>query len=238
MSKIGAYITTHNNPLFLRFALLQVLAQTTRPNVVAIHQNNHHPSYLWAVGDLIGPAQRDGMQFLNLESPHLDRVQDWYLIPIRVLIDQGCDYFFKCDHDDIYYNFHIARLLQALQSGFDFVINRNAGRLVLAPGKPYEYLPSADFSETHAPGGMSGSWAFTRAFAIQNVHDLAAAPTDRCWEDQITAWETLPRFEGKISRIESDAPSTCYVSYGGNVSSAHWACLEWARANKHLFMND
>jgi hypothetical protein len=235
--KLGVYLTTYNNPMFFRMAVLQVLAQTIRPHVLVIHENNHANSYLWSANDLLRSAQAQGMEIFTIHNPKIERVQDWYLFPIQKLIEENCDYLFKFDHDDIYYSNHIESLSAVLDSGYEFAINRNSGRLILKPGQPHTYDQNVDFSTTHGPGGMSPSMAFTRRFAISNVKDLQEAPGN-IWEDDITARQTMPRFDGKIAWVSSDSPTACYVCYGGNQSSPHWACMEWARNNKHLFMND
>jgi hypothetical protein len=236
--RLGVYITSHNNPLFLRFCVLQVLAQTVQPHLLVIHENNHETSYLWAANDLLAQAHAQGMKVIAIHNQRINRVQDWHLIAIQKLIEEQCDYYFKFDHDDIYFRNHIERLTEVLDLGYDFVINKTAGRLILTPGQPYRYEPNIDFGKIHGPGGMSASLAFTRKFAMTNVIDLQEANSSKVWEDDITARQTMPKYEGKTVWITSDAPTTCYVSYGGNVSSAHWACLEWAKRNKHLFMND
>ena len=235
MARIGGYVAAHNNPLFLRLTLLQILAQTVKPHVVAVHQNNHYTDYLWAVEDLIPVAQVQGIQVINIHNPQAPRPREWFAVPIRRLLDEGCDYFFKFDHDDIYYSNHVARLLEFLTAGYDYVINKVVGKLVLAPGKPYDYDPHCDFGQIHSPGGMSGSVAFSRRFAIQNLRDLESETSGMDWEDNITTQKTLSSFAGNVMRLTDQKPTTCYVAYGGNASSAHWACFEWCKQNRHLF---
>lgn len=220
--KIGAYVTANNNPLFLRFTILQMLAQTLKPHVIVIHQNNHTPEYSWVVADLLEQAKSLGIKVVLIYNESVPIAIDWYIIPLQALIVEGCEYFLRFEQDDIYYDFHAQTAIDQLKQGHDFVITRKVGLLKLPKKSPYTYQALTDFAPIHAPGGMSGSIAFTRNFAVQNVADLVSARDKNIWEDQVTAHDTMPKFAGRICIIDDGNPSVCYVAHGANASVAHW----------------
>lgn len=220
--KIGAYITANNNPSFLRHAFLQILAQTLKPHVVVIHQNNHTPEYSWVIADLLKQAENLGIKVVQIYNESVPVAIDWYIVPIQALIVEGCEYFVRFEQDDIYFDFHVEKAVAQLKQGYDFVVTRKVGLLRLPKKSPYSYDSLVDFGPIHAPGGMSGSIVFTRAFAVQNIADLIASRHENTWEDQITTKKTMLKFEGRICIIEDNHPSCCYVAHGANASVAHW----------------
>jgi hypothetical protein len=222
MHKIGAFISTHNSPLFLRFCFLQILQQTVLPHHIVIFENNHSPSYAWVLDDLMPLATERNItvQFIHTELGSVSC--DWYSVPLKQLLADGCDYFFPFDHDDIYAREHIATMLEKLEQGADFVINRKAGIICLHRKKNYDFRPAYDFTDLHAPKGMSGSAAFSRAFAIENAADYERCRNDGLWNDQVLARETMPKFSATTCFIDADRPTTQYVVHGANMSSAHW----------------
>ena len=222
INRIGAYITSHNQPLFLRMSMLQILAQTLKPQVIVIHQNNHTPEYSWVIADLIRQAEQQGIKTINIVNNNLPESHDWYLVPLQALIDEGCDIFVRIEQDDIYYDHHVATAAQLVIDGADLVITRHVGLLKLPKKSPYSYQPLMDFSQIHAGGGMSGSMVCSRKFVEANIADIRSYREPGLWEDQITARHTAPRFTATTHVLSTDNPSTCYVAHGNNASSAHW----------------
>ncbi len=220
--KVGAFIPAHNSPYFLRAAVLQVMSQTVRPDVLVIHQNNQDTDYLWAIGDLLPECQQRGIFVHNLYTPKTS-IQEWDTLGLEYLVNQNCDYFFKLDHDDIYRTNHFELMISHLDQAYELVGNRIAGLLTLKSGAPYTYNANCDFAEFNPIDFMASSIAFTRKLAIailQAVKDLGEAPLVI---DLLIKEKILPFLDtAKILRLESTNPSSIYVAYGGNVSTAHW----------------
>lgn len=213
-ARIGVFVPTYNRPELLRGCILQLLAQTRRPDIICVHQNGKGDNYAWCVADL-------GAPIVWMYTPHSIPQNDWYRIPLDHLIKEDCTHFFWVDHDDIYFTNHIETCVADLDSGYDFRISRHCGVLISRPGE-YEYLPDASFEGIHAPGGMSASMAFNMSFAMALSADLRNPEFNLVFSDDVLARHTMPRFRC----LNSTVKTTTYVSHATSLSSAHWVRQE------------
>lgn len=205
----GVLVPTFNRPDLLRACVLQFAAQSRPPDLLCVHQNGHPDSYAWAVADLRLPFRLDW-----LHSPGKLRQHDWYAVPLRHLLGQGCTHFFWADHDDLYLRDHVAACLAEL-ADWDFSISRAPGLLATRAAE-WQYRGEVAF-DAHAPGGMSSSMCFTRAFAGQLLADLEA-DREHFYSDNVVAKVTMPRFRCLVS-----SRRTCvYHAHEGTVSSREW----------------
>lgn len=216
--KIGVFSPTYNRPDFSRLFALQMQNQILAPDIVCIHQNGTPDSYAWSVADI---QTRFRLHWIH--TPAKLSQDDWYSKPLEYLIAQDCTHFFWCDHDDLYDSTHISNGIQQLAGNssapYDYVVNAHCGLLLLK--QPYEYTPLKAF-KAHAPGGMSSSMCFTRAFAMELLQDIRHNQPHRThrFTDQIVARVTRPKFR---SRINTDpVATTTYVSHPTAYSSARW----------------
>lgn len=208
--QVGVMVPTYNRPDLLRACVLQLAAQSRPPDLVCVHQNGHADSYQWALEDLRLPMR---LAWLHTPGP-LARQQDWYAVPLRHLLEAGCSHFFWADHDDLYLRDHVAAGLAEL-ADWDFSVSRRAG-LLYTRGADWRFQPQVAFT-AHAPGGMSSSMCFRRAFAEQLLHDLDA-DTEHFYADNVLAKVTMPRFRCFLS----DRRTCIYHAHEGTVSSAGW----------------
>jgi len=207
---IGIFTPLYARPDFARFAALQFAAQTTKPTWVAFHQNGTPDSFEWAIEDLDLPYLHHWIH----TPEHLDNQCLWYSIPLRFLLEQGCEYFFWADHDDIYRSNHLEESVKDLQNCY-MVVNSTGGLLKVKQGF-YDYY-RGPFS-AHDPGGISSSMAFTRTFAEELLKDLEAN-TEHYWADNVVSKVTMPKF---FHKHNPDKMTVTYVCHQGTVSSAHW----------------
>lgn len=126
----------------------------------------------------------------------------------------GCTHFFWADHDDLYLRDHVAAGLAEL-ADWDFSVSRRAGLLYTRADR-WRFEPATEFS-VHAPGGVSASMCFTRAFAEELLRDLLG-DSRTVHADQIVAQVTMPKFRCLVS-----ARHTCiYHSHEGSLTSREW----------------
>jgi hypothetical protein len=213
-TKIGVMTPTFNRPDLARFVALQMNNQSVPPALLCIHQNGTKESYQWAIDDV---AARFELAWLHSPTP-LPQYQ-WYIVPLLHLLEQGCTHFFWCDHDDIYARDHIETGMGLLAAGYDHVVNAKSNMLLLH-AKEYEYKEGIHFS-AHAPGGMSSSMCFNRAFAEQLMIDLQQNHDDNTnrHADQIVAGETMPKFRCQLNSAD---PTTTYVCHTRALTSNAW----------------
>lgn len=208
--RVGVLLPTYNRPDLLRGCVLQLAAQSRPPDLVCIHQNGHPKRYDWAVADLQLPATR----LAYLHTPGRLPQQDWYAVPLRHLLGAGCTHFFWVDHDDLYLREHVAAGLAEL-ADWDFSVSRRASLLYTRADR-WRFEPTTEFS-AHAPGGVSASMCFTRAFAEELLQDLLAE-RGQVHADQVVARITMPKFRCLVS-----ARHTCiYHSHEGSLTSREW----------------
>jgi hypothetical protein len=207
--RVGVMVPTYNRPDLLRACVLQLAAQSRPPDVICVHQNGHPESYDWAVADLKLPVRIAWLHTPARIAQHL-----WYAIPLRWLLDDGCTHFFWADHDDLYLRDHIAAGLQELVAN-DFSISRVCG-VLYTKGADYRFHRDVPFT-SHAPGGMSSTMCFNRAFAAQ-LHEDLLADRGTGYSDNVLAKVTMPKFRCYVSARRT----AVYHSHAGSVSSSIW----------------
>ena len=214
-AKVGVMTPTYGAPLFARQHCLQYSNQTRKPDVMVYYQNGEFPEYSWTVADV----QRD----FHIEWIYTDqRVRDetWYSVPIRYLLDQGCDYIFWSDDDDVYFANHVEVTLAALETGnADMVVGRYGGWLE-TNRRNYRFTPNKDYCEVNGLCGGPSSVAFNRAFAEELLRDLELSIAGETVNiaDQIMWWWTMPKF--RVERL-TDSVTFCYHAHAGTQSSSH-----------------
>lgn len=213
-TKIGVMTPTFNRPDLARFVALQMNNQSVPPHLLCFHQNGTKHSYRWAVDDIAA-----SFELAWLHSPEKLPQDQWYIIPLLHLLEQGCTHFFWCDHDDLYSRRHIETGMGLLAEGYDHVVNAKSNMLLLH-AQEYEYNEAIPFS-AHAPGGMSSSMSFNRAFAEQLRIDLQQNHDARILRhsDQVVAGETMPKFKCQLNSAE---PTTTYVCHPRALTSHAW----------------
>jgi hypothetical protein len=207
--KVGVMVPTFNRPDLLRSCVLQLTAQSRPPDIVCIHQNGHPDSYQWCVADLCTAAE-----LVWLHSPARLPQHQWYAVPLRHLIEQGCTHFFWADHDDLYLRDHVERGLEDLRHA-DFSVSRRCGLLV-TKASDFGYAQEVEFT-AHAPGGMSSTMCFNRAFAQQLLADISN-DTQHHYTDNVVAHVTMPKFRCHVSTRRT----AVYHSHEGSVTSNGW----------------
>jgi hypothetical protein len=207
--KVGVMIPTFNRPDLARFAVMQFAAQSRAPDVICVHQNGVSDSYHWAVEDL-----RTTAPVAWLHTPAQLPQHQWYSIPLKYLLENGCSHFFWADHDDIYLHDHVERGLADLRD-FDFSVSPRCG-LLFTKARDFRYNLEVNFT-SHAPGGMSSTMCFNRRFAQALLADIEA-DTSTYYTDNIIANVTMPKFRCKVS----DRRTAIYHSHEGSVSSHGW----------------
>jgi hypothetical protein len=222
-TKIGVFVPTYNRPELLRACVLQLLAQTRRPNIICVHQNGTGENYAWSVIDLGAPV-------VWMHTPGVIAQNEWYRIPLNHLIAEECTHFFWMDHDDIYLTHHIETAVAELDSGYDYRISKHCGILIARPDE-FKYFPDALFEGIHSTGGMSASMAFNMPFAKALSVDLASPELAQEFSDEVLARSTMPRFRC----FHSSAKTTVYLSHAMSLSSAHWTRED---TNFHTFPAD
>jgi hypothetical protein len=207
--KVGVMIPTYNRPDLARFCVLQFAAQSRPPDIICVHQNGVADSYQWAVADL-RVAPKIAWLHTNAQLPQ----HQWYSIPLRRLLEEGCTHFFWADHDDLYLHDHVEKGLADLRD-FDFSVSPRCG-LLFTRAADYRYNPEVNFT-SHAPGGMSSTMCFTRRFARELLEDIEA-DTSNQYTDNVVANVTMPKFRCKAG----DRLTAVYHSHGGSVTSRDW----------------
>lgn len=209
MGKTGVLVPTHGRPDLIRFCLLQMMSQTVRPDFVVIHQNGDEESYESIIEDISWPFEKEW-----IFSPEKLPQHDWYKIPLKRLLELGCDHYFWVDHDDIYNSNHIEVSLGELENN-DFRVSSYSQQLTVDKRK-YELTPKFRF-KSHAPNGQSSSMAFNRNFAECLIEDIEK-DTQNKYTDNIVAKITMPKFRC----LNSENCTTKYVCHKGCISSWHW----------------
>jgi hypothetical protein len=112
MTKLGVYVCSYNQPVFLRHCLLQILHQSRRPDVLAIHENVNAKSYKHMVKDVLDSLEAEGVQVLYHHTPHSLPMPTFFCQPLQALLDAGCDLINKVDVDDLIYEHHFATQIE------------------------------------------------------------------------------------------------------------------------------
>ena len=216
-ARVGVMVPTHNRPDLLRACVLQFVIQSRSPDIICVHQNGVSDSYHWAVADL-APEPRIAYLYTRAQLPQ----HRWYSVPLRYLIEQECTHFFWADHDDLYSREHIEQGLDDLKD-HDFSVSPRCG-LLFTRAADFRYNPEVNFT-SHAPGGMSSTMCFNRAFAIELLADIEA-DTQQQFTDNVVAKVTMPKFRSHVSQRRT----AIYHAHEGSVTSSEW--LERAFSNE------
>lgn len=192
MSSVGVYINTYNNPKNLRLAVLQILNQTTKPDVLVIHQNNHSQDYFWVLKDVLNKLEKENISVHNIHNPDVgEDSKEYYKIAVKTLYDLGVDIFIKWDDDDIYYENYIETVLENLKFA-DSTVFKFGEKLVLNSTYEYQHDSNFDFAWIHCLGGMSPTLSFKRHVA-EKVLELWEKDyshyDEKMWEDKILCYE-------------------------------------------------
>jgi hypothetical protein len=221
--KIGIFTPTASRPYMVRCAALQFMNQTLKPDIVCFHQNGREntKSYEHFVKDI-------NINYHWIHTPYDVSVDERYSIPLKYLVEQDCDYYFYCDDDDIYYNYHIEETINAIQSNNCDLIVRNKCDWVKFKYEPWQSIWDFKLNDNftaHADIGVSSSLAFNKNFALEFIKDCEI--------------NTLNMREGKdfyqhtdnlIHKVTSSnfktyvlsKTSMCYVIHKGSTTSNAW----------------
>jgi hypothetical protein len=222
--KLGVYVASYNQPVFLRHSLLQIAQQTRLPDVLAIHENANRKSYRPLVEDVLETIRSKGVKVLYQHTGHQMDMPTFFCLPLANLVDEGCDLYQKLDVDDIYYAHHLDNQVELIWDKeygyhpYDYVINSNAELLVLPTSGPYLHNPKVNFGIWNPTGGHPNNIIFKKAVAEAFIKAMYAhKPLN---DDTIFAAHVMPKFLGNT--ISRDA-TMCFVAHGKNVSVPHWS---------------
>lgn len=219
--KLGVYVASYQQPVFLRHCLLQLLNQKRLPDVISIHENANSRSYLWAVEDIIGELVNKGVDVIHKHSPNRFDAPLYFCPALQGLIDADCDLYNKVDVDDIIYRDHLSTLVSLIGSGnsqLDYAMNVSSSVLALLETGGYKYARQVNFGSINPTGAHPNSIIFNRAVA--EAFSLMMHTFSGKNDDTILAEKVLPNFKG--NRVFAK-PTMCYVAHGKNVSTAHWS---------------
>jgi len=213
--KIGIFTPLHGRPDFARMVAMQFAFQTVLPTHVAFYQNGPFENYQWAINDLKLPYRYDWI-YNGTTDKHQE---NWYGIPLKMLLSYDCDYYFWCDQDDIYQSDHISNsIADLILNDADIVLN-SLGGLLKVNSKNFTYEVTR--FKAHDPDGISSSMAFNKRFAKELYIDLYKNldTVAHFWADNVVSRETMPKF--KVYRNPTRHTVT-YLCHNGTTSSAHW----------------
>jgi hypothetical protein len=203
----------------LRHCLLQILHQSRRPDVIAVHENAGRKSHRSMVEDVFTSLRIEGVDVIYQYTPDKLPMPEFFCWPLDVLLGLGCDYINKVDHDDLLYHNHFESQLSLIEStNNDYAMNANAGLLVLSNKGGYRHNPSVDFGTWNPTGAHPNNIIFNRAVAKEFVAQMFAHHGLN--DDAVLAAYVLPKFKGVKFHTE---PTSCFVAHGKNVSVAGWS---------------
>ncbi|MDQ2990118.1 MAG: glycosyltransferase family 2 protein [Pseudomonadota bacterium] len=208
-AKVGVMVPTFNRPDLLRSSVLQLASQSRPPDVICVFQNGNAQSYQWAVEDL-----RTASRLIWMHTAQRVRQHDWYAVPLRQLLELNCTHFFWADDDDLYLHDHVASGLAELEE-HDFSVSRHCG-LLFTRARDFRYRHEVEFT-SHAPGGMSSTMCFNRAFAQELLRDISA-DTSGQYTDGVLARVTMPKFRCHVSGRRT----SIYHAHDGSTTSQGW----------------
>ena len=228
--KLGVYVASYNQPVFLRTCLLQILHQSRLPDVVSIHENVNERSYRWAVQDVIETLEREGndVKVIYRHTPHSLPMPAFFIQPLQALLDEGCDLICKADVDDLLYVSHFEQLEEMIfnpqlqEPDFDYAMNANSELLVLLNKGGYKYNPLVDFGTWNPTGAHPNNIVFNKAVAKEFVAQMGfnRNPPNGYNDDVILANYVLPKFKGRKVHAQ---PTGCYVAHNKTASTSIWA---------------
>jgi len=215
--KVGVYIATHNNPLFLRLCLSQVAIQSRLPDMVAIHENTHPQSYMWAVDDIAESLKSKAVIILHDITHETIKHPLYHRKPLQRLFDEGCDVFFKLDHDDFFRINHIEHGLTQLSKGVDFNLNTLTAILLLPYRAGYVYMTPQPITRLNPLGGPAMTLCFNRTVAERYLAVMSDAASYGKQDDEV--------FRGIMQEFRGTFTPECttvYVIHGTNDSIRDW----------------
>jgi hypothetical protein len=219
VSKLGVYVCSYNQPVFLRHCLLQILLQSRHPDVLSIHENGDHRSYRGMVEDVLDLLEARGVEVVYKHTPASMVMPTFFAPALQALIDEDCDLYQKVDVDDIIYWNHLERQMLLMRSGeYDIAMNTRAELLVLPTVGHYRHNHDVDFGIWNPTGAHPNNIIFNRAVADAFVTELKKPSGEN--DDAVFAAKVMPKFH--VRRKAMDATS-CFVAHGKNVSVAGWA---------------
>ena len=207
----------------VRSVALQFMNQTRKPDIVCFHQNGieNKKSYEHFVKDV-------DINYKWIHTPYDVSVDERYSIPLQSLIDDGCDYFFYCDDDDIYYNNHIEESINVIEATKADLMIRNVCDWVKFKYEPWQSV--WDFGKdtsftAHADIGVSSSILFNREFAKEFVNDCAV--NTKNMRDGKDFYQHTDNLIHKVTARKFKThvyskTSMCYVIHKGSTSSNAW----------------
>ena len=219
--KIGIFTPTASRPYHIRATALQFNAQTRLPDLVCFHQNNINgrKSYEKFIRDL---DLKYDYHWMLTDRPV--SVEERYFLPAKYLLDNGCDYMFYCDDDDVYYSDHIEKSIDILESKKCDLLIRNHCDVMKFDGDMYDYSEKCFFT-SHANSGVSSSMVFSKRFAehfiqdcIDNMHQRSIGGHFLHHCDEIINWVTANKF---IKYVSEDT-TMCYVVHRYSSTSSGW----------------
>jgi len=221
--KIGIFTPTASRPYMVRCAALQFNNQTRKPDLVCFHQNGskNEKSYEHFVRDV-------GLNYEWIHTPYNVSVDERYSIPLQRLYDSGCDYYFYCDDDDIYYDRHIQDSLDIIESVNCDLLVRNKCDWVKFKFEPHQTVWDFSLNDNftaHADIGVSSSIVFNRVFAEQFLRDC-----EENTRNMREGKDFLHHTDNIIHKVSSrnfrthvsDRVSMCYVIHKGSSTSNSW----------------
>lgn len=210
MSKLGIYIATYENPLYLRCLFLQILSQSFQPNYVAVHQNGPSKSYKWVIDDLLDDwAPQTIYRHTQQNLPH----PVFQAQPLRDLLEKtDATLFVKLDQDDIFMTGHLSNLVDNI-GDYDCAVNQYADVVEMYPKMPVQRVRNIDWT-WNPTGGASDGLIFTRKFA-EKLDEVNFDKANLNTADDVLIGRVM-----SISNVNKyKSPSTmAYVSHGDNTS--------------------
>jgi hypothetical protein len=216
--KIGVYLCSGPNPIFLRAIMLQLEAQRWLPRYIAVHENSFsQPSYQWCCEDVSARLYRRGVDVLYLHTPTKCSIAGRFGVALQMLLATDCDTFLCMGADNFFYEEHIETLAGMLGT-HDWVLNTNNEALLVRYKPAGNFLYNSTGNLAWNPiGGMPDNIVYNRKFAEIYAADLAKSAE----AEDIVMGRTVGHEGLDCARIAG--PTTCcYVSHGTNESTANW----------------
>jgi hypothetical protein len=223
--KVGVYLCSGPNPIFLRSIMLQLEAQRRMPEVIAVYENGSaEAAYPWCCGDIKARLYRRGVRLSYRYQVAVANKIERFNVPLKVLFGDGCDAFIPVGADNFFYEEHVDELVNML-GAHDWVLNTH-NEALLVRYKPRHFLYNSTGNLAWNPiGGMPDNVVFNRKFAEQYISDLDAASASNEPEDIIMGRTCC--HEGLDCAKIAGPTTCCYVSHGTNESTGFESASNW-----------
>jgi hypothetical protein len=210
---LGVYIPTYKSPVRLRAVVTQMLLQSRKPDVIAVHQNGEERDYRWCIADM----HALGVPIHYTFTPGIrSKASEPFLPPLESLVSLGCTKFAKIDDDDLFYTNHLQKLEDGLEDA-DIVLRRYCDVLELDKTTGMCLAKNADWSTINPTGSMSDASMFTLRFATMFITALKSTGFSKFADDEIMRL-TMDRAGVKVNRMQDTDSSCVYVSHTNNMS--------------------